>query len=254
MLFARPINLVGRLWAALLLLVAPASADVGRVPRIKWLCISFGVFVVGLVSPSTLRADFIALTLDTSRSNVDSSVNNQTLGWAFTTNQSITVTQLGTYDHNLDGLGEAHAVGLWSATGTLLTSGTIGAGTSVPLLANFRYVDVPDVTLPAGQTFVIGVFFRAGTPDPIASSVPASDFSFSPSISYLSGRRGNGTGLPFPGIVEPPDRYFGPNFQFTTAVAAVPEPASLALAGLGAVCVAAARLRKRPAGRPALAA
>jgi hypothetical protein len=72
-------------------------------------------------------------------------------GWEFVANGPITVTQLGLFDYNNDGFQFDRPIGLFRVSdAALLTSGTIHAGTVDMLLAGFRYVDTPDVTLVPG--------------------------------------------------------------------------------------------------------
>src|SRR5438876_3613240 len=80
----------------------------------------------------------------------------QTLGWSFTTNASVTVDALGYYDLAGDGLAVAHDIGLFTSTGTLLTSTAVAPGVVDPLIGSFRYAPITPITLAAGQTFTIG--------------------------------------------------------------------------------------------------
>ena len=80
----------------------------------------------------------------------------QTLGDIFTPAENITVTSLGLFDYQDNGLGEAHEVGIFNQSGTLLASGLVSAGTVNPLADHFRYAAIAPLALTAGQTYIAG--------------------------------------------------------------------------------------------------
>jgi PEP-CTERM motif len=154
-----------------------------------------------------------------------------TAGWEFIVNSPITVTHLGFFDSGQDGLGEAHPVGLWNDLtqgATLLVSGTVATGD--PLTNQWRYTDVTDTPLAPG-TYRIGALYPSSI-DPV--QIQASGFSTAPEIAFTHGAFANTGVLSFPLLIEPAfaPGAFGPNFQFINP-AAVPEPGTLALTGLG---------------------
>ena len=51
--------------------------------------------------------------------------DNSTRGFSFTLNTDISVTQLGFFDLNGDGLDDPHQVGIWTHSGTLLGQVTV---------------------------------------------------------------------------------------------------------------------------------
>ena len=57
-----------------------------------------------------------------------------TVGFIFTATQNVALTALGFHDQQLNGLANAHDIGLFSTSGTLLASATIAAGTAAPLI------------------------------------------------------------------------------------------------------------------------
>ena len=165
-------------------------------------------------------------------------------GWQFTVNNSITVTHLGLFDLYDDGFFIAHLIGLWRLNdGTLLTSGTISAGTVNPLTNHFRYIDVPNVQLSVGVDYVVGFYSDTARMDRMVMA--ANNLQVNSAINLIAGRY-DGTGqfqmpvniIPYEdefGQPQPyPDR-FGPNFLFE-----VPEPTTLLLLGIGGLF-----LRKR---------
>lgn len=186
------------------------------------------------------------------------------VGWEFTVAAPITVTDLGYFDAGNtsptdppDGLFRSYEMGLWSADGTLLTQGTVQAGTASPEFQSYRYADVADVTLVPGVNYVVAGFLPEGEyaqqtydayPDFGSDWIfplPGGGFDVrQPIVDY------NGvtlvqsryalfnTGLVFPGDGFAGDNLVGAaNFLFTP----VPEPS----AGLTLAAVAGLALRRR---------
>jgi len=202
-----------------------------------------GVFLL-IVFSGSANAAALSFTLGDVVGNFSDS-NNRVVGWSFTTNAAITVTDLGFYDAGADGLTQSHAVGLYTSTGMLLVSGTVPGGTLGTLDGLFRYVDVADTTLAASTTYVIGAVLL-GSADlwtwlPVYGGVGASSFTADPAITL--GPAGSArfecctyTALEFPdqliGVAEPGNprnAFLGPNFQL--ALAPVPVPAAVWLFG-----------------------
>jgi uncharacterized protein DUF4082 len=177
---------------------------------------------------------------------------DRNVGWGFTVNQTLTVNRLGFADFGFDGLAQAHDVGLYTSSGTLLVSGTVAAGTNSPADGNFRWVNVAPTVLNAGSTYVIGAFL-AGNGDEWAwdagkLGIHLINLSIDPRITISGTARYNccsETSLKFPAsqIDDSRTMFVGPNFD---TVATTPIPAALPLfaAGLGIIGWAARR-RKR---------
>ena len=145
-------------------------------------------------------------------------------GWRFQANDDITLTMLGLWDDDNDGMDIDHPIGLWRFdTGTLLTSGVISAGVGDPLIDHFRYVDVTDVALEAGVDYVIGFYTPSSNQDTMVYAAPVG-LTINSAITYIEARYGGNGSLLMPGPnVTTTYCRFGPNFQF------IPEPASLTL-------------------------
>ena len=181
---------------------------------------------------------------------------------------NLTVTELGFYDGPNsalansagtfgDGLLESHQVGIFDNLGTLLTPGvTIPAGGGT-LINDFRYVTLATpLTLLAGGNYTIAG--QIPTVGGNANDVFRNDeavFTFGSGVTKTVDGMGNTprsfTGPPglnpsyTDGVFQAPNTaetgYAGANFTYTV----VPEPTSLALAGLSALGFAAMRRRRR---------
>lgn len=172
--------------------------------------------------------------IDFSIPGIDSTNNQWSLGFQFTTNKSVNVTDLGFYDDLRNDLTQTHEVGIFDNTGELLVSGTVKP--KDPLNGFFRYTSVAKPTvLQAGKTFFIAA--ATGTEN---YTLNPTDFFVDPNIKFVSSAFRASTTLIFPGATlassgTNPGRlitsdtntgYFGPNFK-ADEVAAVPTPALL---------------------------
>ena len=157
---------------------------------------------------------------------------NDTTGFRFTVGSlDISVSALGFYDQELDGLTDPHTVAIFDVPTRLqVASATIPSGVVGILEGGFRYIALTPVILQAGETYVINGY-RPSAADGILFNV--SNLTVAAYLSYDTQVAANGTaGLaytnsPFPGAAN---GWFGPSFK----AEAIPEPAASALLVLGA--------------------
>ena len=177
-------------------------------------------------------------------SNVDAN-----LGWQFQVTAPITVSHLGYFDREADGLIGSHQVGLWLNDGTLLAQTTVQAGTASAIIGPtndpggsregaFRYEPIAPVTLLPGTDYVIAGKITAAADAPFFSTAA----TFDPQVQFINGRFGGSPTFGFPtALFSNTGGYFGPNFAGNVD-AIIPEPAT---ASLGLLSVVGLMLRRR---------
>jgi len=150
---------------------------------------------------------------------------SMTIGWSFTANNNISVSSLGFFDETTaTPLAQNHQVGLWTATGTLLSSVTVQ--TNSALTGSFRYESITPVTLTSGSTYFLGSTVSSPFGDPYLTA--ATSITTAPQITFRNTlRNATSGGFSFPSITGTANGRFGPNFQFDVLVPpSVPEPDS----------------------------
>jgi len=166
---------------------------------------------------------------------------NGTVGWTFTTLNSLSVTGLGAFNYVVAGQGSIQ-VGLWADNGTLLASNTII--TSSGLTNQTRYESIQPVLLVPGNIYHIGAFALGGTilVDVVSPDVGGS-VTISPDIHLRGTAESGGTTFGFPAENTPLDAgiYLGPNFRYS---ASVPEPSTFALLGVSTAAFVIFRRRR----------
>lgn len=181
--------------------------------------------LVAFLSLGVARGDDPAFSVVTPGGS--SGTVTSTQGWSFTAGENLRVTKLGVYDRDDNGLAEAHDVAIWEPDGKLVALATVPAGTTAPLDAGWRYVNIPPTVLAKGQVYVIGAYYLTSADGIRIDGVNATIIAPHPAVISTSGRFGlsHVTGLDFPADSSANER-FGPNFTFTvrpdeTAVAVV---------------------------------
>jgi hypothetical protein len=161
-----------------------------------------------------------------------------TVGFEFSVSSLGTITALGVYDSGQDGLAGAATVGLWDASGNLLTSATIPSGTSATLNGFFRLQDITPFLLTPNVDYVVGAYASS---DPFTSYNPGDNCgcgSVDPLVNLIESRFVMSYSFAFPDSPTDPNdgaAWLGANFEF--APAAVPSPiAGAGLPGLTAAC------------------
>lgn len=155
------------------------------------------------------------------------------VGFSFTADVDLTVTDLGILDDPLDGvLDAAHMVGIWDvATQDLL--GSVSVDNSGTLIDGFYYSSLGGpVNLTAGTDYLLGALYTATDDDGYLSSPTTVDTMF---ISNTVGvfPAALDLGFAFPTEVSANLGRLGPNMLAEPTVVPLPGAAGLLLLALG---------------------
>jgi hypothetical protein len=197
----------------------------------------------------------VALSFTSPNTNSFLDGTGRMLGWEFTVDTTIEVTELGWFDWQNDGLATSHQIGIWNTAGqTLLGSVTVSAGASATLADGFRYQALgSSIFLVTGQTYRIAGFdpgtggdahvwdvFHSGY-----SNYEVSGFTVDPNVNLTAGDAlggaAGGFGYPLGPIGDERAVLMGPNFSF----AVVPEASASALLAAGLAVLAVGFHRRR---------
>jgi hypothetical protein len=212
----------------------------------KNLLVVLAVVMMMFVMSSHVSADTMALTFTggTPYGYVTDPLPN-TIGWEFSITAPVSVTSLGFFDMDSNGLILDHQVSIWGLAQNQIVSAVVT--NSDPLDQGFRWASVSPVTLAAG-TYRIGASIDAVLIDDVidydryysstSSRILAAPVSYNGGVYHLGG-------FAYPeNIGFTNNGRFGPNFQFNPETA-VPEPSTSILVGAGLVGFGLLRKRFR---------
>ena len=173
---------------------------------------------------------------------------DQSVGWQFNVLSPLTVTDLEWYDSTGTGLNTAHTVGIWSPSGSLLTSILIPAGVAAPLDGMFRFELIAPINLPVGNGYIVGgQNFAANTDGLVCGSGGACDGllaqTVDPRLAFVNATFSVGGGFTEPTFFSVAhEGFYGPSFS----AAAVPEPSSMVLLAIDLIGVGLAMRYRKP--------
>jgi len=167
-----------------------------------------------------------------------------TLGFEFSVLTHQSVTALGAFDDNNDGLKGRAEVGLWDTDGNLLLSTFVPAGTVGTLDGGFRFQSVTPFALIIGKHYIVGALDSADMESSWATGNNGTA-ALNPEMNFYGDRFKYDSSLSFPGDTNGHlGAWLGGNVF--TEQGAVPEPATWTLM-IGGFGLAGAALRRRRA-------
>ncbi len=210
------------------------------VPRIRTRATLFSLLLLFIVS---FAVEANAGTITVSTGDVLDRNGPFNIGFQFDVGDDpITIDALGVYDKDGDGLAASHEVGIWDAGGALLASVTVPAGGGV-LEGAFRYIDIDELTLTAGESYRIGASdftvdpfndtHNLGTPgyvDGPGVTRTLNTYAVTTALADPSNNGGGGLG-----------RWSGGNAR----IAVIPEPSTFLLTAVGLLSLLPLRRRQR---------
>lgn len=196
--------------------------------------LSTTAFVVMAVASTPTHAAVAFTSTNAGNTNVPLPFS---LGFVFTVSQNLNLTALGQFDVANNGTVGTAKVALFNwDTGVKITETALTGGALEETgVYDTYFVTIPTIVLSTGTNYLL------------ATEVTANDFAYGngimsvdSNVTWLAGRASPVDSPAMPGsantttfsierLDEPSGSYFGPNMK----VSAIPEPASIALLGLG---------------------
>ncbi|MCK5942239.1 MAG: hypothetical protein KAI24_09750 [Planctomycetes bacterium] len=143
---------------------------------------------------------------------------NSTCGWRFTADEDVYVTSVGLWDRQGNGFAASHELRIWTSNGaTELLATQIPSGTAASPAGpsqgqgRFRYIEVPELLLRAGNQYVIGAY-AAGDDFVLGGA----NVSTAPGVTWNGGLFSSGFTFPTGSLTS---GGIGPNFLFRPAIA-----------------------------------
>lgn len=185
---------------------------------------------------SMIPAAKAGLAIDFTGPTRDFNNDKWSQGFEFDVDTPFLVQSLGFYDDKKNNLTESHDVGIWDVSGNLLVSGRVDPGDW--LNSWFRWTNVTPTLLAVGSGYRIAAVTSSEnyTWDPTG-------FTTDPAITFVTGRYTLSSTLVYPASISNFTGLFGPNFS-NLLVPPIPEPASLALLGIGLAGLGFVRRRR----------
>lgn len=190
-------------------------------------------------------------------------LQNLTVGWVFTPQESITVTHFGVFDYQGNGLVADYPVGLWDyTTHSLIQQVDIPSGVasdmmvaSADTMGVWRFQELQSsLDLTANVSYVIGALHPSFLSDTVRSPNGGNTL-MSPDAKIVfdganpgegrGGRWAPAGGLSFPMNLDYGTDSFGANFLIADESAIIPEPSSIILFSIGIIGIVGICLRRR---------
>jgi len=200
----------------------------------------FSIFCVFFAPISSVKASTLAI--DTVGGQIGDPLGQNTRGNYFSLSDSVLINGLGYFDTNGDGLSDSHDVGIFTSVGTLISpvvaitsdDTLVSSGSA---LGDWRVEWITPFLLGPGDYLIVG--FDPNGIDGLPIYDTYSDISQVARINRSS-QHSSGSGLMFPATTED---YNVSAVTFTTA--AIPEPATMLLFGIGLLGFAGVNRRKQ---------